>query len=71
MNFFQQQRASIPGFKCRSGVGACGPEVLTLRYSDLHSFFCFPVIRKVDLGRQFFATAMSLVRAVNVGEGSS
>lgn len=71
MNFFYRQRASIPGCRCRSSVGACGPEVLTLIYSDFHSFFCFPVIRKADLGRQFCATAMSLVRAVNVGVGSS
>lgn len=68
MNFLDEQRASIPG---QSGVGACGPEALMLTSSDFRSFFCYPVIRKADLGGQFFATALSLVRAVNVGVGSS
>lgn len=39
--------------------------------SDFRSCFCFPVIRKAELGRQSFATALSLVRTVNVGVGSS
>lgn len=39
--------------------------------SGFHSLFCFLIIRKADLGGQFFATAMSLVRAVNVAVGSS
>lgn len=48
---FPTGRASIPGCGCRSGVGACGPEVLMLISSDFHNSYCFPVIRKADLGR--------------------